>query len=60
MAGFEPRAFLPSYGMAESTLAVTFADLDKPVRIDSVDPRPLQARAGRAGTGQQVEPVARP
>ena len=37
VAGFQARAFLPSYGMAESTLAVTFADVDKPVRIDSVD-----------------------
>jgi len=38
VAGFKPRAFLPSYGMAESTLAITFADVDQPVRIDSVDP----------------------
>jgi fatty-acyl-CoA synthase len=37
VAGFKPHAFLPSYGMAESTLAVTFADVDKPIRIDSVD-----------------------
>ncbi len=37
VAGFKPNAFLPSYGMAESTLAVTFADVDKPIRIDSVD-----------------------
>lgn len=37
VAGFEPGAFVPSYGMAEATLAVTFADVNKPVRIDSVD-----------------------
>lgn len=37
VAGFKPKAFLPSYGMAEATLAVTFADLDKPIRIDCVD-----------------------
>ena len=36
-AGFSPSAFLPSYGMAETTLAVTFADIDRPVRIDVVD-----------------------
>jgi fatty-acyl-CoA synthase len=36
-AGFAPEAFLPSYGMAEATLAVTFADLDRRVRIDMVD-----------------------
>ena len=37
VAGFRPEAFLPSYGMAEATLAVTFADVDKPVRVDIVD-----------------------
>ena len=36
-AGFKARAFLPSYGMAESTLAVTFADLEAPVAVDVVD-----------------------
>lgn len=37
VAGFDPKAFTPSYGMAESTLAITFADLTKPVKIDTVD-----------------------
>ncbi|MCP5081547.1 MAG: fatty acyl-AMP ligase [Alphaproteobacteria bacterium] len=37
VAGFDPKAFLPSYGMAESTLAITFTELDKPVRVDCVD-----------------------
>lgn len=37
VAGFDPVAFLPSYGMAESTLAITFTDLDKEVRVDCVD-----------------------
>ncbi|MGE4250070.1 MAG: fatty acyl-AMP ligase [Parvibaculaceae bacterium] len=37
VAGFDAKAFMPSYGMAESTLAITFADLSKPVRIDTVD-----------------------
>jgi fatty-acyl-CoA synthase len=37
VAGFDAKAFTPSYGMAESTLAITFADLAKPVRIDTVD-----------------------
>ncbi len=37
VAGFDPKAFLPSYGMAESTLAITFPELDKPVRVDCVD-----------------------
>src|SRR5690606_9463251 len=29
VTGFSPKAFLPSYGLAESTLAVTFAPLDR-------------------------------
>ncbi len=36
-AGFDRRAFLPSYGMAESTLACTFADVDEPFRTDVID-----------------------
>ena len=36
-AGFDPTAFLPSYGMAETTLAITFTDLDRPIKIDVVD-----------------------
>jgi fatty-acyl-CoA synthase len=37
VAGFDAAAFLPSYGMAESTLAVTLAELDAPVRTDVID-----------------------
>jgi fatty-acyl-CoA synthase len=36
-AGFKRGAFLPSYGMAEATLAVTFASVDEPVKVDTVD-----------------------
>ena len=32
--GFQPEAFLPSYGMAEAVLAVTFSDLETPPLID--------------------------
>ena len=37
VAGFRKEALTPSYGMAESTLAVTFAATDRPVRVDVVD-----------------------
>jgi fatty-acyl-CoA synthase len=37
--GFDPQAFLPSYGMAESTLAISFTDLEEVVKIDRVDMR---------------------
>ena len=35
--GFSKRAFVPSYGLAESTLAVTFSDLDSEFRTDTID-----------------------
>jgi fatty-acyl-CoA synthase len=35
-AGFDGRAFLPSYGLAEATLAVTFAPLGKGLSVDVV------------------------
>ena len=37
VAGFNPRAFLPTYGMAETTLAIAIADVDEPIRIDTVE-----------------------
>jgi fatty-acyl-CoA synthase len=40
-AGFDPRAFVPSYGMAEATLAVTFMPLRAGLRTDAVDPQGL-------------------
>jgi fatty-acyl-CoA synthase len=45
-AGFDARAFLPSYGMAEATLAVTFVPKGEGLRTDDVDPTALAA--GRA------------
>jgi fatty-acyl-CoA synthase len=45
-ARFDARAFLPSYGMAEATLAITLAPLGEGVRVDRVDARALAA--GRA------------
>ncbi len=40
-AGFDPRAFLPSYGMAEATLAITFSPLQGGLRTDRVKPEAL-------------------
>ena len=37
VAGFDQNAFMPSYGMAESTLAVSFSDVSQPIRIDTID-----------------------
>lgn len=36
--GFDPRAFVPSYGMAESSLAISFSPLRHGVVVDWIDP----------------------
>lgn len=35
--GFDPNAFVASYGMAEATLAVSFAPLNKGLEVDVID-----------------------
>jgi fatty-acyl-CoA synthase len=39
--GFRKTAFVPSYGMAETTLAMSFAPLDQEYRVDYVDRQEL-------------------
>ena len=46
--GFSAGAFVPSYGLAEATLAVTFSDLSRGVRVDSVDCGPAFERGRKA------------
>jgi fatty-acyl-CoA synthase len=46
-AGLPETALTPCYGLAESTLAVTFHALGTPLRVDRVDPKTLASR-GRA------------
>ena len=41
--GFQARAFLPSYGMAEATLAISFAPIDRGFETDLVDLDRLEA-----------------
>ncbi len=48
-AGFQPRAILASYGMAEATLAITFATGG--LRTDTVDARTLEAGSAREAEG---------
>jgi fatty-acyl-CoA synthase len=45
--GFRKEAFVASYGMAEATLGVTFAPLDRGIEVDRVDLGSLR-REGRA------------
>lgn len=40
--GFDQRALLPSYGMAESCLAITFHPRDTPMIVDRVDRTTMQ------------------
>jgi fatty-acyl-CoA synthase len=58
-AGFNPTAFLPSYGMAETTLGITFADLDRPVKVDVLDraQTKLSRRAVPARPGLKPERI---
>jgi fatty-acyl-CoA synthase len=44
--GLKPESLLPSYGMAEATLAITFSDVTKRIRTDTVDVDAM--RAGKA------------
>ncbi|WP_239025143.1 fatty acyl-AMP ligase [Rhodoligotrophos defluvii] len=37
VAGFDPRAFMPCYGMAETTLAIAISDVDEPILVDTID-----------------------
>ncbi len=41
--GFRAESFVPSYGLAEATLAVSFAPLDRGVEVDVVDREVLAA-----------------
>ncbi|MEI4233333.1 fatty acyl-AMP ligase [Roseovarius sp. D22-M7] len=53
-AGFSPDAFLPCYGMAECSLAISFAPLDTPLVVDHVDSEQMQS----AGFAKAVDPEA--
>lgn len=56
-AGFDPRALLPAYGLAESTLAVTGSRLEEVVHRRSVGRRSLVfgSAVGTRGGGDPVE-----
>ena len=45
--GFSSKAFMPCYGLAESTLAVTFSELGQGAEIDCID-RDIFSATGRA------------
>lgn len=56
--GFKRTAFLPCYGMAEHSLAVTFVGLDDDLKADRVDPEALaQGEAKPAADGADAVQV---
>lgn len=53
--GFRATAFLPSYGLAETTLAASFAPLDCGIEIDAVD-RDALAEGRAVPAAEDAEP----
>jgi fatty-acyl-CoA synthase len=53
---FDAKAFLPSYGMAETTLAISFTDSDESIVVDQVDMRHYT----RSGIAQPASAVTSP
>jgi len=62
--GFDARAFLPSYGMAESTLAITFHPRWTEMVVDRIDPGAMRdgwakpITGGRTDDGTALEVVS--
>ena len=54
--GFSRKAFTPSYGMAEATLAIAFPQLDREIIVDQVDMRHYT----RSGVAQPASAVTSP
>jgi len=52
-ARFDPKAFLPSYGMAEATLAITFVPHSTGIRSDVIEKKSLER--GDATPGGSLE-----
>ncbi len=53
-AGFDPRAFMPSYGMAESTLAITFMPLGEGLKTDKNEAGQEIVDCGRPFPGHEL------
>jgi fatty-acyl-CoA synthase len=56
-AGFDPKAFLPSYGMAESTLAITFMPLGEGLKTDKNDVGQELVDCGQGFPGHELAVV---
>ena len=58
--GFKPTTFVPSYGMAETVLAVSFAPLDTGILVDEIDRKAMAERNEAVPTPGAGEEKARP
>jgi len=54
-AGFNPKAYIPSYGMAEATLAISFAPHGQGFSTDSVDPKSLQSSEAKPSKQEDAQ-----
>jgi len=66
--GFRQEAFVASYGMAEATLGITFAPLDRGIELDTIDldllesearAMPVEGRNGQQNGPQNSQPRTR-
>jgi fatty-acyl-CoA synthase len=57
-AGFRAEAFMPSYGLAESTLAVSIYPHNRGPRIDRIDPEALKRGSARPAPEKNGEASA--
>ncbi len=53
-AKFDPKSFIPSYGMAEATLAITFTPLGKGLRSDKIDPKERENAVAQPSTAEDA------
>jgi len=56
-AGFRETAYLPAYGMAEATLALSFSPLGRTLRTDRVDPRALELGEATPSTDENAAEI---
>ena len=53
--GFNPKAYIPSYGMAEATLAIAFAPHGQGFSTDDIDPKSLQSHETKPAQGPESQ-----
>ena len=53
--GFSAKAYVPSYGMAEATLAIAFGKHGQGFSTDVIDPKSLQTSETKKSTGEDAQ-----